>query len=111
VETLNGLLVLLAGVLVRLALPAGLTLALAWLLRRLDARWQAEAAATRPVCSTTGTPCWETRQCPPERRATCAAYGQKALPCWQYFRDAQGNLRAECLGCEVFHLAPAPMPA
>jgi hypothetical protein len=111
VETLNGPLVLLAGVLVRLALPAGLTLALAWLLRRLDARWQAEAAAARPSFSGARTPCWETRQCSPERRAACAAYGQNALPCWQVFRDARGNLRTECLGCEVFHLAPAPRPA
>jgi hypothetical protein len=100
----------LAGVFVRLLLPAALTLGVAWLLHRLDVRWQAAAAAAAPRRSVGAQPpCWETHQCSPERRAVCPAYGQHAVACWQFFRDARGNLHADCLTCEVFQQAPAPL--
>ena len=105
---LNEILTFLAGVALRLVIPAALTLAAAALLRRLDARWQAQAGrAPLPP----RTPCWEHHPCSPERAAACPAYGQTAVPCWQYFRDAQGNLKSQCLSCEVFRLAPAPVSA
>jgi hypothetical protein len=98
----------LAGLALRLAVPAALTLAVSALLRRLDARWQAQAA---PLPLPRRTPCWEVHHCSLERAAACPAYGQTSVPCWQCFRDAQGNLQTKCLNCEVFRQAPAPVSA
>jgi hypothetical protein len=101
----------LAGFVLRLALPVGLTLAAGWLLRRLDARWQSQAAASAPARRVgPTTPCWIQHQCSAERRAACPAFGQTGVPCWQFYRDARGNLRADCLTCDVLLQAPAPAP-
>jgi hypothetical protein len=102
------LLAVLAGFAARLVVPVALTLLAAVLLRRLDARWQAQAAP-RPLPA--HTPCWELHQCTAERRAACPAYGQSTVPCWQFHRDARGNLQPDCLTCDVLRLAPAPQPA
>ncbi len=93
------------GVLVRLALPLTLTVLVVVILRRLDARWQAEAGQPM-VAAVTGPRCWEVRGCPPENLTHCAAYG-RAEPCWQLFRAGDGRLREACLNCQVFALAPA----
>jgi hypothetical protein len=103
-------LLVVLGFALRLGLPLGLTLLLAWWLRRLDARWQAEgqaARARRAPRPALATPCWETRGCPPERRAACPAAAQPETPCWQVFRDARGVMRSACIDCTVFRGAPA----
>jgi hypothetical protein len=103
-------LVVWAGFALRLVLPVALTLAAGWLLRRLDARWQADAAASAPARRVGPvSPCWIQHQCSAERRAACPVFGQTAVPCWQFFRDARGNLRADCLTCDVLKQAPAPV--
>jgi len=84
-----------------------------WLLRCLDARWQAEAreaqrAAPTPVAAQPGLRCWELRRCPPERRDVCPAYLQPAIPCWQHFRVGDGHLKEACLDCEIFRQARIP---
>lgn len=102
--------ILVLGGVLRLGVPLALTILLAWWLRRLDARWQREGEvlqaqrARRPALT---PPCWETRNCPPERRAACPAFTQTETPCWQIFRDPRGELRATCLDCNVFRGAPA----
>jgi hypothetical protein len=99
------------GFIVRLGLPALVLAGMVWVMRRLDARWQAEAnrlPAARPAMD---PPCWEVRGCGPERRATCPVYGHAETPCWQQFRDHNGNLRAGCLTCELFAAVPASQPA
>lgn len=108
---LSAALFTLAGLLIRYGLPIlfmGLTV---WLLRQLDARWQAEArqvpVAAPPVME--GPACWQVHQCAPERRAECPAFLNAATPCWQVFRDHNGNLRAGCLVCDFFRAAPAPV--
>lgn len=107
-----GLLTFATLILLRLGLPLAATALMVWLLQQLDARWQAEAerqqrATPRVVAR---VPCWEIRQCPPESRATCPAYAQPDLPCWQVFRDRQGRLAEACLSCQVFRDAPVPVP-
>ncbi|MBL8058753.1 MAG: hypothetical protein JNK29_18760 [Anaerolineales bacterium] len=100
----------LLGFLLRLGVPLGLTILIGWWLRRLDARWQAEGEAVRAKRAgqpALATPCWETRGCAPERRATCSAAAQPETPCWQVFRDPRGELRPTCLDCTVFRGAPA----
>lgn len=105
-----------AGLLLRLGIPLFLTLGLAWLLRRLDARWQAEARQL--VSSGKATParvlvprCWLLKDCPPERRRACPAFPESEVPCWQLFRDKQGRMLEMCLSCDVFLRAPVPQPA
>jgi hypothetical protein len=101
---------LIVGILLRFGIPLGLTLLLAWLLRKLDLRWLEEVRRQRASMSSLGAAvrqvrCWETRRCNPERHATCEAFLQPEIPCWQHFRKDQGQLKEECLGCEVFQEA------
>lgn len=99
------------GLLVRLGVPALLLVGMVWVLRRLDARWQAQANRQNPPAPVgMDPPCWEVRACPPAQRATCAVYGHTEAPCWQQKRDADGNLPARCLACELFAAVPAPSP-
>lgn len=101
----------LAGFALRFGLPVLFTVLAVWLLRRVDARWQAEArqlpVAAPPVML--GPACWQVHDCPPDRRAECPAFLNAATPCWQLFRDRDGNLRAGCLVCDFFRAAPAPV--
>jgi len=105
-ETLISLLVLIAGLLLRLAIPIALTALLIFFLRKLDAHWQAEAQIAQPVAQKVN--CWDIKNCTPEQRSACIA-AQSELPCWQAKRLPNGYLREECLSCEIF--TEAPMPA
>ena len=104
-ETMTAFLALCTGVFVRLAVPIAFTVVLVYFLRRLDARWQAEAEL-RPV-SIPKPECWKIRGCSPEQRKDCIAFSSP-LPCWQVFRLPNGYLQEECLSCEVFINAPIP---
>jgi len=105
-ETMIALLALIAGLLIRLAIPIALTALLIFLLRKLDAHWQAEAELPQPVVQS--IECWKVKNCSTEQRKVCIAY-QSTLPCWQAKRLPNGYLREECLSCEIF--TEAPMPA
>ena len=100
------------GVLIRFVIPIALTLVAIWFFRRLDQRWKAEAeelTRAQIALATAGrTPCWEQKQCSPEKMKSCPAYAHKELPCWQVMRDKQGNLKPGCLECGVFRSAPLP---
>ena len=104
-ETMTAFLVLCAGLLVRLALPIAITVVIVHFLRKLDARWQAEAEL-RPV-SVQKPECWKIKGCSPEQSKDCIAFSSP-LPCWQAFRLPNGYLSEECLSCKVFLDAPIP---
>ena len=104
-QTLISVLSILAGLLIRLAIPIVLTAILIFFLRKLDARWQAEAPA--PELDIQKMDCWKIKGCPPEQVVNCAARTSQ-VPCWQVFRSPNGYLREECLTCEVFKKAPIP---
>lgn len=104
-ETFSSVLAIILGLLLRLAIPIVGTLSLIYFLRRLDARWQAEAQST-PVL-TQRVECWKVRGCPEEQRSRCAV-GSASLPCWQVLRQPNGYLQEKCLTCEVFTKAPLP---
>ncbi len=97
----------LIGIAARLVVPIFITLALVYLLRRLDANWQAEAQAPAKVEKPA---CWEIKGCAPEQRDNCLGYSSP-FPCWQARRTANGYLREECLACKVFVTAPAASAA
>jgi hypothetical protein len=105
-EAFTALLAVIVGLLLRLAIPIALTALLIFFLRKLDARWQAEAELSQPDVQT--VECWKIKNCPPEQLKNCVAH-EATLPCWQAKRLPNGYLREECLSCEIF--TEAPMPA
>lgn len=110
-EWLEPAVAVITGLLLRFGLPIAVTALVVWILRTLDARWQAEAEKVRVRPHSLGADvrqvrCWETRDCPPEKRDSCPALSQPEKPCWQIFRDDQGRLLEPCLDCEVFREAP-----
>ncbi len=98
------MLAILTGIAVRLVIPIFVTVLAVYLLRKLDANWQAEG---QNIPDETRKPaCWEIMGCSPARLKDCPGYASP-LPCWQARRTSNGYLREECLGCKVFLKAPA----
>jgi len=108
-ESLNTFLVLLTGLVIRLALPIAVTVGFIAVLRRLDARWQfeAEQSARQPIEK---LKCWQIKNCSPAEREACQVRNA-AEPCWQERRLSNGYLAEECLDCDVFVQAPVPAGA
>lgn len=105
---LQGVLYFILGLLVRLGIPVGLTIVLIIWFSRLDARWQEEsehetALEAKPASN---VPCWEVKKCASEDLAKCPAHAHPETPCWQLFRNKEGQLRQGCIGCQVFEMAP-----
>lgn len=48
-------------------------------------------------------PCWEMKDCLPEKRAACQAVHRPGIPCWLTMQLTSGHLATECLDCPVFH--------
>ena len=102
---------------VRLGVPLLVTIAIVAWLRRLDARWQAEALQERssisvaPIATPTKpspSPCWIVRSCPDEKRNHCPAYAQPELACWSARKQADGRLPNLCLTCILFKPVQSP---
>lgn len=106
-QTLTSTLAVIAGFLLRLAVPLALTALLIFFLRKLDAYWQKEAEELA-VLSVQKVECWKINGCTPEQAQNCEG-AKSPLPCWQAFRLPNGYLREECLACEIFIEAPAPL--
>jgi hypothetical protein len=105
------LLLVLGGFVLRYGLPILFLAAAVWLLRRLDAHWQAEARRLPQsrLRLPAGPACWQVNGCSADRRAACPAFLNSPTPCWQTFRDRDGNLRAGCLACQFFRQAQPPV--
>lgn len=126
----NVLLVILLFIM-RLGIPVLVTVAIAYGLRRLDAKWQAEAEAKaqtksvvpqapqpkparigngagvtiplrQPVAGAAGQPCWSLKGCSESMRANCAAFHQPNVPCWSARMNAEGRLPEGCKDCKVY---------
>ncbi len=104
-DTIVSFLAILAGLLLRSAIPIAGTAILIYFLRKLDARWQAEAQL--PPVPAPKPECWKNKGCTVEQRQNCAA-ASSPLPCWQVFRQPNGYMREKCISCEVFIEAPIP---
>lgn len=107
-DTLTSMLALLAGVLIRLVVPLGLTALMVFFLRKLDARWQAEAELEKNLLAKDEAPCWREQGLSMDRIVQMSASSGK--PCWQIKRLPNGYLREECLDCDVFISAPILRP-
>ena len=97
---------MILGLLLRVGVPIGVTLLIGWGLRRLDARWRAEAEAEKAsiniMLHTTiwqQNPCWAAKNCSEEKRKTCPAYNQREKACWEVNR-ANGSLSKQCQTCK-----------
>lgn len=113
-EELMPIFTLFIGVLLRVGVPVVLTLALILVFKYFDALWKRDAAlrkSERPLLSTQvrNTGCWEVNGCSEEGRSRCPAYANPDIPCWQVFRNKNGQLKERCLGCGVFAHAPVPV--
>ena len=104
-DPLTSLLAIIAGLLLRLAIPIVGTIILISFLRKLDAHWQTEAELT-PVI-TEKVECWKLKGCSEEQPNNCIG-ATSALPCWQVYRQPNGYLQEKCITCEVFINAPIP---
>jgi len=107
-DTLTPLFAVITGFALRLAIPIAITAIAIYFLRRLDTRWQAEAEEQLLQPAVEKPKCWEVYNCSPDARESCPGY-QSEQPCWQAFRKESGYLQERCLGCDVFHKAPAPV--
>ncbi len=109
---MNEYMIVLAGVLVRIAIPLVVLLGLAILLGRLDAHWKRESIQQEKELKVLNdTPaCWDVKHCTPEKMAACPAV-KTDEPCWQVFRLENGDFDPDCLTCEVFLTAAGPVPA
>lgn len=107
-DTLNTILVVLTGTVLRLAVPLALTVLVVLVLRRLDARWQAEAEQERHLLVKEEMPCWKDAGISMDEIKARLAAGEE-IPCWQSRRLPNGHLRESCLNCEVFHETPVPV--
>jgi hypothetical protein len=104
-ETFTSLLIVIAGLLLRLAIPIAGTILLVYFLRKLDAHWQAEAnLQTIPIEK---VECWKIKGCSEEQRKNCVG-ATSPLPCWQAHRQSNGYLQEKCISCDVFINAPVP---
>jgi hypothetical protein len=104
-EALTSLLAVIAGLLVRLALPILGTIVLIYLLRKLDAHWQTEAEQLPLAIKK--VECWNIKGCSAEQRQHCPG-ATSNLPCWQAYRQPNGYLQEKCISCDVFINAPVP---
>ncbi len=114
--------VVIAGMFIlRLGVPLAITLAVGYLLLRLDRKWQAEAwaewessklkqgeqagqAAGRATSSVAEQLCWDLKECSQATREQCPAFKRPNIPCWLARRRAEGRLPAACYDCELFSL-------
>lgn len=94
----------------RFLVPIAVTIGVVYILRNLDARWQAEAEKrfSPSAVAFDGPRCFDVKKCSPEQIAKCAAANQ-SQPCWQVFRNENnGLLKEKCLSCGYFADAPIP---
>lgn len=112
---LNAVLAVLVGMLIRFGLPILITAAIVWSLKRLDSRWQAEITERRERSmegvAVQKVKCWDLHNCSEVQRKECVAFQNPSIPCWQHYRNGNGELRQECLECEIFRVTPITVAA
>lgn len=101
----------------RLGVPLAITLGVSYWLRRLDKKWQAEAASRQATTlaqreierqpqpraiEPPEKPCWQVHQCPDAERDCCPAFLKAPVPCWMARYLTGGRLPAKCYGCALF---------
>ncbi len=93
----------IAGLILRIAIPIGLTLLLGWFLKQLDARWQEEAKEIQTTLTNRKQPgsiqpCWEYTNCDASIRDNCPVYDNPGILCWEFFKT-NDTMRSSCQDC------------
>ncbi len=107
----------------RIGVPALLIIGLSYLLVRYsharitaDLQAPAETAGMSPaewaraVTVPPMVPCWEQKNCDATKRSNCAAYKRSHVPCWLAVQVAEGQLRADCMSCDLYRLEKRDRP-
>jgi hypothetical protein len=117
VDWLLEAIIILALFILRLGVPLLIILAVGYWLRRLDAKWQAEARAQAEANESQKAeanepeiepfriikePCWLLKKCSETIYTQCPAYQHPDLPCWLARYQATGRLPAGCPYCQIF---------
>jgi len=108
--------IILGMFVLRLGVPLVITFAAGYWLRRLDAKWQAEAMARLAASQTEQAnppariemlrtiepPCWVFKNCPEAVYTRCPAYQHPDRPCWLARYQFEDRLPAHCYRCKLF---------
>jgi hypothetical protein len=109
--------IILGMFVLRLGVPLVITLAIGYWLRRLDAKWQAEAQAQRDAIlarqEATIEPevellkvikgsCWAIKGCLETVYPHCPAYHHPEIPCWLARFRTEGIIPTKCYCCPLF---------
>ena len=107
----------------RIGVPIAITAAVVYLLVRYskaemqadiqappDAKGLAPAEWAKAVTVPPVVPCWEQKNCDLATRSNCAAFKRSHVPCWLAVQVAEGQLRASCLTCNMYHLEKRDRP-
>ncbi len=94
---------IILGFIIRLAVPLGITVGLAWLLQRLDTRWRAEGLQQPLTAKGVRIPlhlarCWDINNCAPTQRNACPAHQNPNMECWDVMR-VNGHIQDACRRC------------
>jgi hypothetical protein len=81
----------------RCVVPLALTLGIAYLMNLQMNKWGVEVRL-----NSAEAPCWETRNCPPQRRNACLAYKRQGEPCWSARLEQDECLPEACVTCPLF---------
>jgi hypothetical protein len=100
----------IAGFILRIGVPIGITFLLGSFLRKLDSRWREEAkqeAIEMQMIIQRKTllnlwleqPCHEIKNCSPQERENCRAISQLDQTCWE-IHQINGSMASRCQQCE-----------
>jgi hypothetical protein len=101
---------IIAGIIIRLGLPFGITAVMVLILLKLDRHWQSEVERQPELnqIMAKNPGCWKIKNCSPDLMGNCPARSQPDMPCWQVKRQKGGLLQGSCLDCKVFREALVP---
>jgi hypothetical protein len=110
-ESLMSIIAVILGLIARFGIPIAVTLLVILWMRHMDEQWKEQAkrelAFSRPLARNSG--CWKANKCSAERRASCPAFANPDMPCWQVYRAKDGQLLDACLACQIFKGALVPV--
>jgi hypothetical protein len=103
------------AILLRIGVPAVITIGAVQLFRRLDVRWQAQdwqhwskrletsgGAAGRDWLARLADPCWDEYNCDESAVVKCSAHKHQSIPCWMARRAVEGGMPTKCYQCERY---------
>jgi methyl-accepting chemotaxis protein len=109
-EALSAMISLMDGTVMELTEMAGMPKKTSYKTPSIDTQKRPLRRGALSLPSHAGTPCWETKNCPTERRNLCPAYPTQGNKCWMVTGTQCGGITqgsfsekmANCRKCNVF---------